>query len=88
MIRGEVTASLDAVIPIQLRGTEGVQREILAVLDTGFNDYLTLPLFLIHELGLAFGYTMDVHMADQRIVPTDIYPIYVKWQGEDRIVPA
>ncbi len=43
MIEGFVNANLEAVITIPLRGPTGQTREIDAVIDTGFNGYLTLP---------------------------------------------
>ena len=43
MIEGVVNAAYEAVIRLSLRGPSGQAREIDAVIDTGFNGFLTLP---------------------------------------------
>ena len=52
MITGQVTVYREAVISLSVKGPEGQSREIDAVIDTGFNGFLTLPASLIQELGL------------------------------------
>ena len=52
MIEGVVNAAYEAVIRLSLRGPLGQAREIDAVIDTGFNGFLTLPPVLVAELGL------------------------------------
>lgn len=47
-----VDTGLEAVIPVALRGSSGKDVQILAVIDTGFNGFLTLPLHLVAALGL------------------------------------
>ena len=47
MIEGFVNANLEAVVTIPLLGPAGQTREIAAVVDTGFNGYLTLPPTLV-----------------------------------------
>ena len=54
MIEGVVNAAYEAVISLSLRGPSGQTREIDAVIDTGFNGFLTLPPALVAELGLPF----------------------------------
>ena len=51
MIVGRVNAYREAVISLSVEGSGGRRREIDAVVDTGFNGYLTLPATLIQELG-------------------------------------
>ena len=53
MIEGFVNANREAVVTIPLLGPAGQTREIAAVVDTGFNGYLTLPPTLEAELGLS-----------------------------------
>ena len=43
MIVGIVNAEREAVISIEVRGSNGQRRTILAVIDTGFDGSLTLP---------------------------------------------
>ena len=56
MIEGVVNAAHEAVVPIHLRGPEGRNRDIEAVVDTGYSGYLTLPVALVAELELPFAY--------------------------------
>ena len=51
MIVGRVNAYREAVISLIVEGSGGRRREIDAVVDTGFNGYLTLPATLMQELG-------------------------------------
>lgn len=50
---GRVTADREARIPLLVRSGEGTEREVDAVIDTGFNGVLGLSTRLIEELGLA-----------------------------------
>ena len=43
VIEGVVNDAYEAVIPLTLQGSAGQTREIEAVVDTGFNGFLTLP---------------------------------------------
>ena len=43
MIRGIVNALHEAVVPIRLRGPNGIELDIDAIVDTGFDDQLILP---------------------------------------------
>ena len=54
MMTGQVNAYREAVVSLVVRGPANVGREIDAVVDTGFNGFLTLPASLIHELGLVW----------------------------------
>ncbi len=73
MIEGVVNASLEAVITLTLRGLEGQTREIEAVVDTGFNGFLTLPPSLVTELGLPFQSRDRVILANGREEMFDIH---------------
>lgn len=49
---GRVTANREALVPIFVRASEGTDREVNALLDTGFNGDLALPDHMIDGLGL------------------------------------
>ncbi len=44
MIEGFVNARLEAVVTVTLQGPAGQTQEVDAVIDTGFNGYLNLPM--------------------------------------------
>lgn len=52
MIKGQVNALYEAVVPVRLQDARGAIHEFEAVLDTGFNGTLTLPPDLITTLQL------------------------------------
>lgn len=54
MIEGVVNSSYEAIVALLLRGPDGDARDIEAVIDTGYNGFLTLPPRLVAELGLPF----------------------------------
>lgn len=53
MITGSVNTDYEAVIRLRIQGPRGYQQEVEAIIDTGFNGFLTLPPLLVTELGLA-----------------------------------
>ena len=54
MITGVVTADRQVVIPLTVRGPTGQEQQIEAIIDTGFDGWLSLPSSLIALLGLAW----------------------------------
>ena len=54
MIQGVVSAAFDAMVTLPLRARSGQMWEIEAVIDTGFNGFMTLPPALVVEMGLPF----------------------------------
>ena len=84
MIEGVVNAALEAVVSLTIQGPSGQSREIDAVIDTGFNDYLTLPPPLVAELGLAFDGIGRVFLADGTEARFDVHSVTILWDGEPR----
>jgi clan AA aspartic protease len=86
MIAGIVNDYYDALNPLRISGDDGNSRQIEAVIDTGFNGFLTLPPSLIAELeGNLIG-TGRAILADgeERLFP--LYDLTVSWDGELRAV--
>ena len=88
MIEGVVNANLEAVVTLTLRGEDGQEREIEAVIDTGFNGFLTLPPALVTELGLPFASTGRATLADGSEAAFDVYDATVLWDGQPRSVES
>jgi len=84
MITGVVTASRQAIIRLTVRGPEGQEQEIDAVIDTGFDGILTLPPSLIATLGLVWRRRGRALLADGSESLFDIYETIVIWDGKPR----
>ena len=88
MIEGVVNAAYEAVVTLPLRGPEGQSLEIDAVVDIGYNGFLTLPTTVVAELGLAFGGISRATLADGSVVAFDVYDVTVIWNGIARYISA
>ena len=86
MIEGAVNAAYEAVISLPLRGPSGQTREIEAVIDTGFNRFLTLTPEVVAELGLSFAMRGRLVLANGREETFDVYGVTVLWDGQPRLV--
>lgn len=83
MIRGEVNAAYEAVIPVTLRAANGQDRNFEAVIDTGFSGYLTLNPVDIAALQLPFQQRQTFLLGDNRQVEFDIYLATIIWDGSE-----
>ena len=88
MIEGAVNAALQAVVTLPLRGPAGQSREIAFVVDTGFDNFLTLPTSVVAELGLVFRGTHWAMLADGSEVELNVYYVTVTWDGVARYTTA
>ena len=88
MIEGTVNAAYVPIVTLAVEGPSGQVREIEAVVDTGFNGYLTLPPGLISEMGLPFLAGKRATLADGSEVTFPSYRIVVLWEGEPREIEA
>jgi clan AA aspartic protease len=84
MITGTVNVQREAIIRLTVLGPGGQQQEIDAVVDTGFNGFLTLPPALIDALGCIFNSQGFAEFADGRIEEVDIYETTIDWDGQER----
>jgi clan AA aspartic protease len=86
MITGVVTADREAVIRIKVRGRSGREEELVAVVDTGFDGWLSLPRVQIARLGLPWRRRGRAILADGRETVFDIYEGTVIWDRKPRRV--
>ena len=88
MIEGVVNAAYEAVVSLTLDGPAGQTRDIGAVVDTGFNGFLTLPPAVVAELGLPFVSIGRATLADGSEISYDIYGVTVLWDGQRIYIEA
>ena len=63
-------------------------REIEAVVDTGYNGYVTLPGSIVTACQLRFAGHRRGTVADGSVVLLDVYMARVVWHGQEREVLA
>ena len=88
MIEGLVNAASEPVVPLIVRGPTGETREVDAVIDTGFNRFLTLSPTLVAELALPFIGVSRVVLAHGSEETLDMDDVTVLWDGQPRDVDA
>jgi clan AA aspartic protease len=88
MITGTVNADYEAVIRLFVQGAAGPAHEVDAIIDTGFNGFLTLPPALVTALGLMRRSRGRALLANGSEELFDIYGVTVLWDGQQRYVEA
>ena len=86
MIERAVNANLEAIVTLPLQGSSGQTREVEAVVDTGFNGYLTLPPMLMEDLELPVVGDGEAVLADGTRAAFDVYGVTVLWDGQPMYV--
>lgn len=86
MLSGRITADKEAVVGLAVLSHEGEATLVEAVIDTGFDGFLTLPAVLVEDLGLPFLGTAGAGLGDGRRVEMDLYVASVLWNEEPRDV--
>ena len=88
MITGKITTNREAIIELEVIGSNQRTEKVEAVIDTGFNGYLTLPNDLINYLKLQRAGSRYVTLGDGNVVVLDVYLAMVLWHGQQREVLA
>jgi clan AA aspartic protease len=83
MITG-VVKSGEGHIRLKVKGRQGREQEVEAVIDTGYTASLTLSPSLVQVLGLRWQTVDRVRLADGSICVFDVYEAKVIWDGKVR----
>lgn len=81
MIEGIVNTNLEATISLTICETSSPERKIVAVVDTGFDGFLTLPPAVVSDLNLAWRMCGRAMLADGSEILVDIFETTVIWNG-------
>ncbi len=83
MITGRVQSS-EARIRLKVKGSRGRERQIEAIIVTGYTDWLTLPPDIVAALGLRWQSLDRAMLADGSECLFDVYVGKVIWDGKER----
>jgi clan AA aspartic protease len=86
MMTGRVTALREATLRLTVIGPDQRPQAVDAVLDTGFNGFLTLPSHVVHTLRLPFVGHRRATLGDGSIAVLDLYLATVLWHEQEREV--
>ena len=86
MIEGAVNANYEVVATLTILGPTGQSQEIDAIVDTGYNGFLSLPPELVSELELAFASTGWAYLADGSKATFNTHDATVLWDGQPRYI--
>jgi clan AA aspartic protease len=90
MMTGRVTARREATLRLTVLGPDQRQHAVDAVLDTGFNGFLTLSSHVVRTLRLPLRLPFVGHrratLGDGSIVVLDLYLATVLWHEQAREV--
>jgi clan AA aspartic protease len=86
MIRGVITSN-EARVQLSIRGLGQRKRSIVAVIDTGFSAWLTLPPAVVAALRLRWLGSDRATLADGSQALFDVYEATVVWDRRSRLIP-
>jgi len=86
MITGHVTSAREAIIRIAVRGTGAREETVDAIIDTGFDGFLTLPASFVSDLALQFAGATKAALGDGSEVSLDAFEAVVAWDNDERSV--
>ena len=81
-MRGIVNAELEAVLELCLEDSHGQEQIIKAIIDTGFNGYLTLPSGIIQSLQASYLGRGRATLADGNEGIFAIHQVALRWDNQ------
>ncbi len=84
----EQGGGLYAYVDVVVRGPTGREVLVSALVDTGFNAYVSLPRNVVIDLGLVRLGTDDVTLANADIDAAELYLAEVHWRQSRRNLPV
>ncbi|MDP6355829.1 MAG: clan AA aspartic protease [Planctomycetota bacterium] len=88
MVIGAVDSNLQAVVELTLVGPQNQPINVNAIIDTGFNGFLTLPLAQVRNLECEHIAKAEATLADGSTDAFELFLAEVIWDGRKRVVEA
>ncbi len=88
MIAGVVNAEFEPIIPLSIRRSDGKIFAQDAIVDTGFNGWLSLPPDLIAQLNLRWKRRGRAILGDGSECVFNVYEAVVVWDGILLTIPV
>ena len=88
MITGVVNGSFEPIIALSLCRSDGKIVTQDAIIDTGFNGWLSLPPDLIAELSLRWKRRGRAMLGDGSECVFNVYEAVVVWDGTQQTIPV
>ncbi len=89
MVTGRVVGNetvLKPSVELIVYGRSSVRARVQAVVDTGFNGFLTMPIRAVQDLDLQFVIEEELSMANGVTVKFKVFSAVVDWGGSMRRV--
>lgn len=87
MIAGVVNGDFEAIITLSICDSEGKVYNQEAIIDTGFNGWLSLPPDLIARLNLKWKRRGRAILGDGSECVFNVYEAVVVWDGDSVTIP-
>ncbi len=84
VIRGQVNARRQAIVPVQVVGEAGLLTDVEAMVDTGYSGYLTLDPQLIAALRLPLARSDYIFLGDGSRTDADFHTAVIVWDQVER----
>jgi clan AA aspartic protease len=82
-----VNAKREATVSLNVFGSvSGNATTVMAVVDTGFDDALTLPIEVIASLGLVTLGSVKIQLADGSAALARLFEAELEWHGQRRTI--
>lgn len=88
MITGVINAEFEPIIPLSIRRSDGKIFMQDAIIDTGFNGWLSLPPDLIAKLNLRWKRRGRAILGDGSECVFNVYEAIVDWDGTLLTIPV
>ncbi len=86
MIIGRITVNREVIVELEVVSSSHENENVEAVIDTGFNGYLILPIDLVNQLELQPAGNRRATLGDGTTVVLEVFLAKVIWHGREREV--